>query len=102
MTNRRYYICDGAKTSADGIVKASSPFSSWEGRPLAREGDPIDCPACGEQGVIECAGPRLPDQSEGNACALSDDLCRCGCSPPPTLVADQFDDYQVVADGSAA
>jgi uncharacterized Zn-binding protein involved in type VI secretion len=102
MTIRRYYICDGARTSADGIVKASSGLSSLNGRPLAREGDPVDCPACGELGVIECAEPRLPDQSEGKECALSDDLCRCGCSPSPTLVADQFDDYQLVAGSPTA
>jgi len=102
MTKRRYYVCDGAKTTADGVVKASSAFSSLNGRPLAREGDPVECPACGQQGVIECAGPRLSDLSEGKECALSDDLCRCACSPPPTLVADQFDDFQVVADSSAA
>lgn len=102
MTHQRYYIRDGAKTSADGVVNASSAFTSLNGVPLAREGDPVECPACGEQGLIECVGPRLFDQSEGRECALSDDLCRCACSPPPTLVADQFGDFQIVSGSAAA
>lgn len=98
MSQKRYYIRDGAKTSADGVVKASCTFSTQDGKALAREGDPVECPTCGEQGVIQCAGARLQDQSEGRQYALSDDLCICGCSPAPKLVADQFDDFQIVAD----
>lgn len=97
MSLKRYYIRDGAKTTADGIVKASSTFTIFDGLPLAREGDPVDCPACGQQGVIQCVAPRLPDQSEGKECALSDDLCICACSPAPTLIADQFNDFQIVS-----
>ncbi|RYG88535.1 MAG: PAAR domain-containing protein [Alphaproteobacteria bacterium] len=88
---------DRAKTTADGIVRASSTFTTLDGLPLAREGDPVDCPACGQQGVIQCIMPRLSDQSEGKECALSDDLCICACSPAPRLIADQFNDFQVVS-----
>lgn len=102
MAYKRYYIRDGAKTTADGIVRASSKFTTLDGRPLALDGDPIACPACGEEGKIQCVAPRLADQSDGKACALSDDLCICGCSPPPKLLADQFYDFQVVPDGAAA
>ncbi|VXB67773.1 PAAR domain-containing protein [Massilia sp. 9I] len=98
MSHKRYYIRDGAQTTADGIVKASGTFTTLDGIPLAREGDPVDCPACGEQGVIQCVAPRLPDQAEGKQYALSDDLCVCGCSPPPKLLADRFDDFQIVDD----
>lgn len=97
MSQKRYYVRDGAKTSADGLVRASCGFSTQEGKALAREGDPVDCPTCGEQGVIQCAGPRLQDQSEGKQYALSDDLCICACSPAPKLLADQSDDFQIVA-----
>jgi uncharacterized Zn-binding protein involved in type VI secretion len=102
VSHKRYYIRDGAKTTADGIVRASSTFCTWDGLPLAREGDRVDCPTCGEEGVIQCVAPRLRDRSEGKECALSDDLCICGCSPPPKLLADQFSDYQVVTDSPAA
>jgi uncharacterized Zn-binding protein involved in type VI secretion len=102
VSHKRYYIRDGAKTTADGTVRASSTFATLDGKALAREGDPVDCPACGEQGVIQCVTPRLSDASEGKECALSDDLCLCACSLAPTLVAEQFHDYQSVAASAAA
>lgn len=100
MSHKRYYIRDGAKTTADGVVKASGAFTSLDGMMLAREGDPVDCHTCGEQSLIQCVAPRLPDQSGGRQYALSDDLCVCGCSPPPKFLADRFDDFQIVVDSS--
>ena len=102
MTHKRIYIRAGATTTSGGTVRASSTFITPDGMPLAREGVPVDCPECGEQGVIQCVMPRLADQSEGKECALSDDLCICACSPPPKLVADQFSDFQFVAGSCAA
>ena len=102
MSQKRYYIRDGAKTTADAVVKASSAFGTLDGKSIAREGDPVDCPACGEQGLIQCVTPRLSDLSEGKQCALSDDLCICGCSPPPKLLADQSSDFQLVDDSLSA
>lgn len=96
MTNRRYYIRSGATTTAGGKVTASSQFHTVDGAALAREGDPVDCPACGVQGHIQCVPPRLSDTFNGKQYALSDDLCICGCSPPPTLVADQDRKYQLI------
>lgn len=52
MSYRRYYIKAGAVTTADSVVRASSDFSLMSGSALARDGDPVDCPACGTQGVI--------------------------------------------------
>ncbi|RLM51901.1 PAAR domain-containing protein, partial [Halobellus sp. Atlit-31R] len=75
MSQKRYYIRDGAKTTADGVVKASCTFSIQDGKAVAREGDPVECPACGKQGVIQCIAPRLGDQSQGRQYALSEDLC---------------------------
>lgn len=101
MSQKRYYIRHGAKTTADGIVKASSTYYALDGVPVAREGDPVDCPTCGTEGVIQCVAPRLRDQVESKECALSDDLCICGCSPPPKLLADQFSDFQLVTSSLA-
>lgn len=97
MSYRRYHIRAGATTTAGGTVSASSRFCVVDGKPLAREGDPIDCPACNTQGHIACVTPRLPDSFGGKQYALSDDLCVCQCSPAPKLVADQSVKFQVLA-----
>jgi uncharacterized Zn-binding protein involved in type VI secretion len=96
MIYKRYYIRAGAKTDAGGVVKASSQHHMVNGMPLAREGDPIDCPACGTQGVIQCTTPRISHTLDGKEFALSDDLCICECSPAPKLVADQGYKYQTL------
>jgi len=104
MFVKRYHIRVGATTTAGGVVKASSSFSSLNGARLALEGDPVDCPACGAQGVIKCVMPRLADRFGTKEYALSDDLCICGCNPPPKLIADQSFKYQSIlyADENAA
>ena len=89
MSYMRYYIRAGATTTVGATVRASSEFNMIDGSPVAREGDAVDCLACGTQGRIECVMPRLSDTFEGKEYALSDDLCICACSPPPKLVADQ-------------
>jgi len=96
MSYMRYYIRAGATTTAGGTVRASSEFNDIDGLPVAREGDAVDCPACGTQGRIECTEPRLSDTFDGKEYALSDDLCICECSPPPKLVADQDIEYQTL------
>ncbi|WP_294737280.1 S-type pyocin domain-containing protein [uncultured Pseudomonas sp.] len=91
---RRYNITDGAKTTADGVVKAGLDGAEIEGKLIAREGDRVACPTCKSLGVIECIGPRLVQTWEGRQTALDGDLCRCKCSPPPTLIANQNLMYQ--------
>jgi uncharacterized Zn-binding protein involved in type VI secretion len=89
MIHRRYHIRDGAKTAAGGTVRASIAWYKIDGIPVALEGDPVDCPACGTTGKIQCVMPRLPDDLNGKQIALSDDLCICQCSPAPRLIAEQ-------------
>jgi uncharacterized Zn-binding protein involved in type VI secretion len=96
MTITRYYITAGASTTAGGTVNATSQYHTVDGAALAREGDPVDCAACGTQGRIECVSPRLSDSCGGREYALSDDLCICQCSPPPRLVACQYTKYQLI------
>lgn len=96
MAFARYYIRAGATTTAGGAVKASSTFCTVEGLPLVREGDGVDCPACGTEGRIACVAPRLSHTFEGREYALDGDLCVCECAPSPTLVADQHQRYQMV------
>ena len=86
---KRYHITLGARTTAGGIVATASSLASVDGAPIAVEGDTINCPACRSDGVIVCAGPRLPDHWEGRRYALQDDLCVCKCVPAPRLVATQ-------------
>lgn len=96
MIQRRYHIRAGAKTAAGGTVRASNSWYTLDGVPLACDGDPVDCPACGTEGVIRCVAPRIPDHFNGREFALSEDLCICKCSPAPRLIADQTVKYQVL------
>lgn len=94
MFIKRYHITEGATTTAGGVVRASTKCGSINGASMVLDGDPVDCPACGAQGVIKCVMPRLPFSFEGKQYALSDDLCICGCNPPPKLIASQNFKYQ--------
>ncbi|WP_455884173.1 S-type pyocin domain-containing protein [Pseudomonas spelaei] len=86
---RRYNIMTGAKTTAGGEVISGMERTSFNGQMIAREGDRVACPACGTEGVIELAGPRLCESWGGKQAALEGDLCRCKCVPPPELIANQ-------------
>jgi uncharacterized Zn-binding protein involved in type VI secretion len=97
MIQKRYHIRNGAKTTAGGTVRASATWYKVDGISLAREGDPVNCLACGTEGVIQCVQPRMPNHLDGKEFALSDDLCICGCSPAPKLVAEQTVKYQLLA-----
>jgi uncharacterized Zn-binding protein involved in type VI secretion len=87
---KRYLILNGDKTTVSGIVQAASTTIQLEGRDVAHEGDPVQCPACKTTGTIQCDGPReVMTAPDGRHAALSDDLCICGCEPPPKLIASQ-------------
>ena len=86
---KRYHITLGANTTAGGSVITASSLSLIDGARMALEGDKVSCPQCHSDGVIVCAGPRLPDEWEGRRYALQDDLCVCKCVPAPRLVATQ-------------
>jgi len=86
---KRYHITLGAGTTAGGSVISASSLSSIDGARMALEGDKVSCPGCRSEGVIVCAGPRLPDRWNGKLYALQDDLCVCKCVPAPRLVATQ-------------
>jgi len=99
---RRYLILLGAKTTAGGTVKTATSFMSYNGVKYAVEGDLIDCPACGAEGVIKCVPPRLDATYNGKQYALEHDLCICNCSPPPQLIANQNHNSQLIeADADA-
>lgn len=95
---KRYLILLGAQATAGGTVKTATSFMSYNGLPYALEGDLVDCPACGQQGSIECVAPRLAARYNGKQYALEHDLCVCGCSPPPRLIANQQHNCQVLDD----
>jgi uncharacterized Zn-binding protein involved in type VI secretion len=97
MSYKRYYIRDGATTTAGGTVRASAKLFKLDGVALALEGDAVDCPACSARGIIKCAAPRIPHRFQGKEFALSDDLCVCGCQPSPKLVSDQKFKFQAFA-----
>jgi hypothetical protein len=93
---RRYLILLGAKTTAGGTVKTASSFMSLNGVAYVLEGDLIDCPTCGTQGVIKCVPPRLDSSYNSKQYVLEHDLCMCQCSPPPQLIANQDHNCQII------
>jgi len=100
---RRYFITRGAKTTAGGTVVGGLTGFRITQVDIALEGHEVRCPMCKTTGVIVCVGPRLEQWARGRRVALSDDLCRCKCDPPPRLLADQFERFQTLtAEDSAA
>lgn len=94
----RYLILLGAKTTAGGTVTTATSLMAHDGLPYALEGDLVDCPACGKQGVIKCVPPRLDASFDGKQYALEHDQCLCACSPPPRLIANQHHNCQTIDD----
>jgi uncharacterized Zn-binding protein involved in type VI secretion len=86
---KRYLITLGAPTTAGGKVTSAHHFMSINGVKVALEGDKVSCPNCNSEGIIKPDGPRLRELFNGKQVALNDDLCLCGCNPPPRLVAAQ-------------
>lgn len=99
---RRYTITLGATTSAGGRVVSASGSGCINGVPIALEGDLVACPACKATGRIMCAGPRIPEMSNGKHVALENDLCSCRCSPSPKLLPVQMMRSQVLKDTGRA
>lgn len=91
---RRYDIRDGDTTTANGRVQTRSESDTIDGVPAAYELDRVWCDSCKSTGYIECVGPRVATAGrDGRQQALSDDLCRCKCTPSPRLLASQTRSY---------
>lgn len=87
---RRYDIRHGDTTTSNGRVEATSASDTIDGLAVAYESDPVWCAACKTTGRIVCVGARVPTTgADGRQQALSDDLCRCHCTPGPRLIASQ-------------
>lgn len=99
---RRYHITLGASTTAGGKVTSASSHGSINGVRIALEGDMVTCPACRTTGKIACTAPRIPEAWNGKQVALEDDLCICGCTPPPKLKPSQSLRCQVIEDVAPA
>lgn len=99
---KRHTITLGASTTAGGKVISASSHGSIHGIPIALECDTIICKGCKGPGRIVCVGPRIPETWGGKQVALENDLCACGCSPPPRLLANQTVRYQMLSNGEAA
>lgn len=98
---KRYYIVEGDKTTAGGIVQkhtGSGSTTSWHGKTVSNIDDKIDCPACNSVGKIQPVGDRQSFGNRGFIPALNDDLCICKCSPPPKLIHSQTVFYQNISD----
>lgn len=104
----RYYILQGDKTTANGVVIATNSLSSHHGSALAMIGDPVYCRTCQTTGSIASQGPRRPLLFHGRQPALDRDLCLCGCRPVPLLINSRIDmlesmtSEEVIAQGYGA
>jgi uncharacterized Zn-binding protein involved in type VI secretion len=98
---KRHTITLGASTTAGGKVISTSSNGSINGVPIALEGDLIACKGCKGTGKIVCIGPRIPETWNGKQVALENDLCICGCAPPPRLLPNQHTRYQSISDDTA-
>ncbi|CAE6852911.1 hypothetical protein R69927_07518 [Paraburkholderia domus] len=80
------------RTTANGIVLDSIENVGPNERGMSYIGARVQCPACGSIGHVVPNGPRAEDDGlDGKLPALEGDFCRCGCIPPPTLIASQRD-----------
>ncbi|MFM0157484.1 PAAR domain-containing protein [Paraburkholderia sediminicola] len=87
---KRFLILNDDKTTANGVVRATPTPIQLSDKDFAHEGDEVACPACNTLGKIQRDGPRqIMTALDGRHAALSEDLCICGCHPPPRLVASQ-------------
>ncbi len=80
-------IVAGDQTTSGGVVIEGTTRCSIHGRAVALQGHRISCPACGSIGHIQLVPPFAGAPVDGVEIALSDDLCICGCNPPPRLVS---------------
>ncbi len=85
----RRFIRKGDKTDRDGVVTEGIGNSSLQGQPLAYLGAPVQCPACGTEGVIISDGSPRTMTVMSKQVALENDLCQCKCNPLPKLIASQ-------------
>ncbi len=96
MSTIRYRITLGASTTAGGKVITATSNRSINGVKVAYARDSVYCPACNSEGIIEPNGPRLSDVFNGRQVALSDDICRCKCNPPPRLISNHTFSKQII------
>ena len=85
----RRFIRKGDKTDHNGVVTDGIGNSLLQGQPLAYLGAPVQCPACGTEGVIISDGSPPTMTVMNKQIALENDLCQCKCDPLPKLIASQ-------------
>lgn len=76
------FIVLGDKTDHGGAVTAGSPFTDIDGKPIARQGDPVSCPNCGPT-TIAAGDPTCI--IDGMPVARHGDKTACGA----TLISGQ-------------
>lgn len=90
---RRALIKLGDKTTAGGIVTEADHACTHHGAPLSYHGASIYCPACKRTGKACNVPPMRPMIFMGKQALLENDICLCGCNPPPRLIASQSTMY---------
>ncbi|PPS25855.1 hypothetical protein BVY11_23715 [Pseudomonas amygdali pv. morsprunorum] len=93
-----FIVREGDLTTTGGFVLAASASEVIDLRRVARMGDPVWCPACGEIGFIAQGNPTYVNELV--AVATQGHEVRCGCAPGSNrLTASQ---QEIQADMDAA
>lgn len=88
--SQRACILQYDRTTAQGVVLDGLDDVAVGERKISYLGARVQCPVCKSIGQIVADGPRaVADEFGGRQPALENDLCRCGCQPPPRLLASQ-------------
>lgn len=84
----RTIVRNGDKTTAGGTVIAPGTNFTLMGKQIANVQCQVQCPSCNSTGSIQSVPP-MPTFFDygGIRAAFDGDLCICGCSPHPRLIA---------------
>ncbi|OHU95465.1 hypothetical protein BLA34_23130 [Ralstonia solanacearum] len=87
---KRHLIVVGDRTTVGGTVIEGVAGCSMYGKEASYVGAKVECPKCNSIGYISQVPPTRRYSLKGKQVALENDLCICGCHPPPTLIPSQL------------
>ncbi|KPX71905.1 PAAR motif-containing protein [Pseudomonas amygdali pv. photiniae] len=93
-----FIVREGDLTTTGGFVLAASASEVIDLRRVARMGDPVWCPACGEIGFIAQGNPTYVDDLV--AVATQSHEVACGCPPGSNRLTASQQDIQADMDAA--
>ncbi|MDU8500084.1 PAAR domain-containing protein [Pseudomonas syringae] len=95
-----FIVREGDLTTTGGFVLSASASEVIGLRRVARMGDPVWCPACGEIGFIAQGNPTYVDELV--AVATQGHEIECGCPPGSNRLTASQQDIQADMDATVA